>query len=212
LTRGDKALSDPGAVRDIAEALGDGAATHVAEVRRRVPGARVLLAYDEPLLPAVLAGRLKTASGFGRLPRPDEGVDRDRLAAAIEPVTAAGGVAGVHCCAVRPPVTLMRRSGARFVSFDLTLDYDEDEVGEAVEDGVGLIVGLVPGTGPVLSDLGRTVEPVVDLWRRLGLSADQLREVAVSPTCGLAGARPDAARAALRICREAGRRLVESDL
>ena len=215
LTRGDRALADAGAVRDLADALGEGAAEHVRQVQRRVPGARILLAFDEPLLPSVLAGRLKTASGFGRLPVPAQGIDRDRLAAAFAPTTALGAAVGVHCCAAQPPVELMQEAGARFVSLDLTLPYDENQIGEAVEAGVGLIAGVVTtdgSGGPRMSDLGRTVEPVVSLWRRLGLTADRLREVAVSPTCGLAGVSPDTARAALRLCREAGQRLAESDL
>ena len=59
---------------------------------------------------------------------------------------------------------------------------------------------------------GRTVEPILSLWRRLGLAAEQLREVAVSPTCGLAGVSPQAALAAMRRCREAGSRLAEGEL
>ena len=38
--RGDKVLSDHGARRDLAQALAEGLAGHVADVRRRVPGRR----------------------------------------------------------------------------------------------------------------------------------------------------------------------------
>ncbi len=208
LPRGDKSLVDTGAVRDIAAALADGLAAHVRDVQQRVPGARVVACLDEPLLPAVLSGRLPSASGFGRLPRPEAGIGEQRLAAVLRGVDVP---AGVHCCAGYPPVGLARRAGAAFLSIDLTQPYAEDEIGEAVEAGVGLIAGLVPTSpgGQILSDARRTVEPVVSLWRRLGLAEEQLREVAVSPTCGLAGLRPDAAVAAMRLCREAGRRLAE---
>jgi methionine synthase II (cobalamin-independent) len=214
LTRGDKALSDQGAVRDIAEALADGVASHVADLRRRVPGASVLVALDEPSMPAVLAGRVKTASGFSVLPQPESDVAEQRLATVLR---GSGAPAGVHCCAVNPPITLARKAGAAFVSMDFTLALSTatlDEFGEAVEAGIGVIAGLV-GTGPgggKLSDPGHTVEPILSLWRRLGLAADQLREVAVSPTCGLAGASPQAARGAMKRCREAARRLAEADL
>ncbi len=214
LTRGDKALSDPGAVRDIAESLADGAAGHVAELRRRLPHAEVIVAFDEPSLPAVLVGHVPTASGFGVLPPPAEGIPEQRLATVLGGI---GAPAGVHCCAAKPPIALMRKAGARFLSVDLTLPLavaTMDELGEAVEGGLGVIAGLVP-TGPDpgnLSDPGRTVEPILSLWRRLGLAADQLREVAVSPTCGLAGASPQAARAAMKLCREAASRLAEGDL
>ena len=45
---GRRALADPGAVRDLAQALAEAAAGHVAELAKRVPGARVLLQVDEP--------------------------------------------------------------------------------------------------------------------------------------------------------------------
>ncbi len=214
LTRGDKALADPGAVRDIAASLADGTAGHVAQLRRRLPHADIIVAFDEPSLPAVLAGRVPTASGFGALRPPAEGIAEQRLATALSGVTAP---AGVHCCAANPPIDLMRKAGATFISVDCTLPFavaTMDEFGEAVEGGLRVIAGLVPtGPGPEnLSDPGRTVEPILSLWRRLGLPAEQLREVAVSPTCGLAGASPQAARAAMKRCREAGSRLAEGDL
>ena len=37
LPRGNRSLSDPGAIRDIAESLADGITAHVADVQRRVP-------------------------------------------------------------------------------------------------------------------------------------------------------------------------------
>jgi methionine synthase II (cobalamin-independent) len=214
LTRGDKALADEGAVRDIAESLADGVAAHVADLRKRLPNARVIVAFDEPSLPAVIAGHIPTASGFSTLPRPEGWFAEQRLATVLSGLSAP---AGVHCCARNPPIGLMRKAGAAFVSIDFTLPLSVatmDELGEAVEAGVGVIAGLV-GTGAqgaVLSDVGRTVEPILSLWRRLGLAAEQLREVAVSPTCGLAGASPQAVLAAMRLCREAGSRLAEGDL
>ena len=48
------------------------------------------------------------------------------------------------------------------------------------------------------------------LWQRLGLPLDTCPEQAViTPACGLAGAAPDQARAALTRCREAGSMLAE---
>jgi methionine synthase II (cobalamin-independent) len=214
LTRGDKALADPGAVRDIAESLADGTASHVADVRRRLPQANVIVAFDEPSLPAVLAGHVPTASGFSTLPRPEGWEAEQRLAAVLGGI---GAPAGVHCCGVNPPIGLLHRAGAQFVSIDFTLALavaTMDELGEAVEGGLGIIAGLVPAAASPenLSDLGRTVEPILSLWRRLGLAAENLREVAVSPTCGLAGASPQGARAAMKRCREAGSRLAEGEL
>ncbi|MEN3360632.1 MAG: hypothetical protein V7637_4614, partial [Mycobacteriales bacterium] len=50
--------------------------------------------------------------------------------------------------------------------------------------------------------------PVQRLWQRLGFDPVRLPEgVVVTPACGLAGASPGYARAALRRCRETGRAL-----
>ena len=52
---------------------------------------------------------------------------------------------------------------------------------------------------------------VTDLWYKIGLPADRLAaQVVVTPSCGQAGATPTDARAALRTCREAARRILDA--
>ena len=209
LPRGNRSLSDPGAIRDIAESLAHGITAHVADVQRRVPGAKILVSLDEPLLPAVVLGRLPTASGFSVLPAPAEGLAEQRLR---DVITAAGVPVGIHCCADTPPIHLMRRSGAAFLSLDFTVGPNEDAVAEAVEAGVKIIAGLVSTVeGANLSDPRRTVDPVLALWRRVGLEAEKMREVAVSPTCGLAGLSPAGALRTMRAGREAGKLIFEGE-
>ncbi|OAA18771.1 cobalamin-independent methionine synthase [Frankia sp. EI5c] len=215
LPRGHRVLSDQGAARDLGEALAEGLAAHLTDLSRRVPGARLVVQLDEPSLPAALAGHLRTPSGFSVLPALEEGPAAARLAAVLGAAEAVGAViaAGVHCCAPGVPIDLLRTAGARFVGLDATLltRSQDDAVGEAVEAGVGLMLGLVPTSGADLSDPRRTVAVAVDLWRRLGFPPERLGEVvAVTPTCGLANARLDDARAVLRHCRQAARVLVES--
>ncbi|HET8603347.1 MAG TPA: methionine synthase, partial [Marmoricola sp.] len=53
--RGDRVLADHGARRELAQALAEGLRAHVADVRRRLPGADVVVQVDEPALPDVLA-------------------------------------------------------------------------------------------------------------------------------------------------------------
>lgn len=212
LQRGDKALSDPGAVRDIADALADGIVAHLTDVGRRVPGATLLLQLDEPSLPAVLGGRVPTASGFGRLRTVETLVATERLRTVLGAATAANALPLVHCCAAAPPMEFLMDAGARGLSLDGTVltPADDDAVGVAVEAGVPLFLGTVPSTDAELSDLGPTVAPVQALWRRLGFAPERLAgAIVVTPTCGLAGASPAYARAALRRCREAGQLLVE---
>ena len=56
LYRGERALADPGAARDLSQSLAEGIRVHLAEVQRLVPGATLVLQVDEPSLPAVQAG------------------------------------------------------------------------------------------------------------------------------------------------------------
>jgi methionine synthase II (cobalamin-independent) len=210
--RGEPVLFDPGARRDVVASLAEGVAAHLAEVRRRVPGATLLVQLDEPSLPTVLAGGIRSVSGLKAFPPPPDAESEAVLRAVVD---AAGAPVVVHCCAARPPVALMARCGAAGVSIDLSLAGREsdDELGEAVEAGVLLFAGVVPAVGGDLSAPADTVAPVRRLWQRLGLPPDLLAgptsSVVVTPTCGLAGASPDRARAVLELCRAAARALVE---
>jgi hypothetical protein len=215
LPRGEPALRDAGARRDLLASLTEGLVGHVADLRKRLPGAEPVLQLDEPSLPAVLAGEVRTSSGATTIAPVRQTDAEDVLRALVEEL---GVPVVVHCCAARPPVSLARRAGAAGVSVDLTLlgeDMD-DELGEAVEAGLVLVAGLVPAVLPAgarLSDVTATVEPVRRLWRRLGLSHEQLAgQVAVTPTCGLAGASPGHARAALALARAAARVLPEMEV
>jgi hypothetical protein len=184
LSRGDKALGDRGAVADLAASLADGLAAHVAQVRSLVPGATVVVQLDEPSLPAVRAGHLHTASGFGALRIPEE----EELNAVLATVLGAVPFAGVHCCAPHVPFGLLLGAGARWVAVDAALlrRGDDDGVGELVDAGVGVIFGIEPTDGGT--------HTVRDLSRRLGFAPEVWnRRTLLSPPCGLAGRRePDA--------------------
>ncbi|MEU4686380.1 methionine synthase [Streptomyces xinghaiensis] len=211
LRGGEAVLSDAGACRDLAASLAEGLRGHLAEVRRRVPGAEVVLQLDEPSLTPVLSGRVRSASGY----RTYNAVDRAVVEGALRGVFAAAGGAPVivHSCAPEVPFALLRRAGAAGISFDFSLltERDEEPIGEAVEGGTALFAGVVPGTDTALSDPALSVMGVRTLWRRLGLSPGSLaRSVAVTPSCGLAGASPAYARSALAHCARAARSLADN--
>lgn len=186
LQRGDRALSDRGAVRDLADALHEAVGAHVAEVRRRIPGADVVVQLDEPSLPAVLNGRVPTASGFGTL----RAVPRHEITAALR---AEGR--GVHCCAGDVPLDVLR--GAAFVSLDLALlgTRQYDALAELLDGGTVLFAGSTDS------------DAVARLRRSLGVG-----RIVVTPPCGLAGATPDGARATLKRVREIATRLAEEEV
>lgn len=204
----ERALSDVGAVRDLAASLAEGLTQHLADLHRRLPGTTLVLQLDEPSLPAVLAARIATSSGFATLRAPQPQLVAEHLATVL-------GVAEhtvVHCCAARPPVGLLRRAGAGHLSLDATLltEVDDDALGEAVESGAGLLLGCVPSRDAPLAPAADVLGPVRRLWRRLGLAPERLAPtVVITPTCGLAGASPGYARQALQSCVQAGRALEE---
>ncbi|GAA3808433.1 methionine synthase [Streptomyces phyllanthi] len=217
LKNGEAALSDRGACRDLAGSLAEGLRAHLAEVRRRVPGARLVLQLDEPSLIAVLRGQVRTASGY----RTHGAVDRQIVEATLRDVIGVHGNGNgnengpvvVHSCAPDVPFALLRRAGATAVSFDFSLltERDDEVIGEAVEAGTRLLAGVVPGTDTALSDPAGSVMGVRTLWRRLGLSPGLLTDaVTVTPSCGLAGASPEYARRALAHCVRAATSLADN--
>jgi methionine synthase II (cobalamin-independent) len=205
-TRGDRAVVDPGARRDLAQSLTEGLAAHVAAVSARVPGARVVVQLDEPSLPAVLVGALPTVSGWGKLPAVEAPVVKQELATVVD---ALPGPVVVHCCADRAPLGLLHAAGADAVSFDLGLVQDLDALGTAVEAGTHLFPGVVPGTDAPLPEPKATASRLHAWWRELGFPADELHEaVTLTPSCGLAAATPGYARRAMTHVREAARYLL----
>lgn len=212
LRNGEVALSDPGACRDLAGSLAEGLRQHLAEVRRRVPAAQLVLQLDEPSLIAVLRGQVKSASGY----RTHRAVDRQLIEATLRDVIGVhtqDGAVVVHSCAPDVPFALLRRAGATGISFDLTLltERDDDVIGETVEGGTRLLVGVVPTAEGALSDPAGSVMGVRTLWRRLGLHPGLLADaVTVTPSCGLAGVSPAYARRALAHCVTAARSLADN--
>lgn len=231
LGRGEKALADPGAVRDIAASLAEGLTRHLADIRRRLSGvSRLVVQVDEPLLPAVIAGELSTASGWGRLRSYETAVVEDGLRQVLDSLSrstahitaerdreteqageASADVAGVWLGSARLESTLLRQAGVGFIGLDgAVLDtVDEDEIGEAIDAGIGLVVACVPLEAD-RNDPRPVMAPVTSLWKRLGFALDQLpRTVAVTPVEGLEGLDTTAVAGVLKRTVEAARYLDE---
>ena len=200
--RGDRVLADRGARRELAEALAEGLRTHVADLRRRVPGADLVVQVDEPALPAVLAGQVPTASGFHR----HRSVDAPGASPALEwvfaAVTEAGAVPVVHCCASDVPVSLLTGAGAAGVSVDLDVltAAAYDDLAGLLEQGRPVHLGVVPTAAPAstLTD-GAVTERVLRFLDMLGLDPAAAGSLVITPACGLAGADPAWAREAMRL-------------
>jgi len=211
LHRGERALVDQGACRDLAESLAEGLRALLTSLSRLVPDADLIVQLDEPSLPAILNGGLPTASGFGRI-RP---VDAQEALPLLQTVlTAAGERATVlHCCAAHPPLPLLRRTGAGALSVDTSLLTPRGWEGLAVaaEDGVTLYAGCVATTPEARVDPVAVADRVGQAWERIGMPPAHLDRIVVTPTCGLAGLTPAAAidrqRACLQVAAELAARV-----
>jgi methionine synthase II (cobalamin-independent) len=209
--RGDKILADHGARRELAQALAEGVAAHLADVRRRVAAERVVVQLDEPALPAVLAGAVPTASGLGR----HRAVHPPEASETLGWVLAAAGPEPwVHSCAAGTPWALLRDAGARGLSGDLEMlgADDLDAFAEALEAGERVALGVVPATvpDPVPTETVLT-ERVLRVLDVVGLDPDAVGgQLVITPSCGLAGATPGWARQATELCRAVARNLATS--
>jgi hypothetical protein len=205
LPSGHRVVSDHGASRDLAQALAEGLRAHLAELARRVPAATIVTQLDEPSIPAVLAAHIPTPSGWGTVRAIEASVVEQALGDVLSVIP--DGARAVHCCAADVPIGLLRGAGADAISVDASQPLDNDALGEAVEAGTALWLGVVPGTdASVTLDSARA--PIQKLWSMLGFADDTLaRSVVPTPACGLAGASPEYARRVLGVVRDVGRSL-----
>ncbi|MDP4905911.1 MAG: hypothetical protein NWR17_01440 [Candidatus Nanopelagicales bacterium] len=198
---GERAVRDHGACRDLAGALAEASVRHIADLRRRLPGARIILQFDEPALPTVLAGGVSTASGMATYRSVDVQRAQLLLGQVFSAAHDAGAVPGVHCCDARAPIDLLRRSGAEMLSVDpaVLAEDQEESLGAAVEAGLLVLLGYAP-TVPVTVSGPQALGEVIagrarEQYARWGIPADVANAaVAFTPACGLADTSPEWAR------------------
>ena len=202
LGNGHRAITDAGAVRDLAGSLAEGIALHRAQLARRLE-ATVVVQLDEPSLPAALAGRLTGVSSFAPVHPVDEPFAQNLL---DECVAAIGGEVALHCCAPDLPWRMLGRSALAAVSVDASTltAADLDGIGEFVESGrvvqLGVIPAQAPNRKPSPEEVAKAAASITD---RLGFARDVLRDrIGITPACGLAGAAPAWARAAVELAQK----------
>src|SRR5439155_359256 len=83
---------------------------HLPDLARRVPGATIVTQLDEPSVPAVLAARIPTPSGWGNVRAVEASVVEQTLGDVLSVAGTGGRV--VHCCAADAPLALFRGAGA----------------------------------------------------------------------------------------------------
>ena len=206
LNRGERVISDAGAVGDVTASLSDGIQNYVADVRRLVPGADVVLQVDEPSLPAVLEGSLPTSSGYGRVRAVEP---HDVMRRLVQVLAAHDGETVVHCCHPSAPLPLLRATGAGALAIDVTSATPArwESIAPTLEAGTGLYAGCLPTDGSGTDQGARAL--VLEGFERAGLAASSLTGLVVSPACGLAGLTQQGARAVVRTALDTARRLSE---
>jgi methionine synthase II (cobalamin-independent) len=207
LPRGERAIVDEGACRDLVDSLAEGVRGHVETVRRLVPGAEVVLQVDEPSLATVLSGRLPTASGLGRLPSLDPQVAATGLRSVL---SAHDGETVIHTCGANPPLPLLRAARPGALSLDIAQlgPRGWEGVAVAVEDGIRLYAGAVPTDGSETRAVD-VAERLLGAWEKVGMPLGSLADIVVTPACGVAAAPPDVARAIQRAAVDAAVELTE---
>ena len=204
--RGDRLLADHGARRELAQGLAEGLRDHIADVHTRIPGAELVVQVDEPALPAVLDGRVPTASGFSRHRSVDAPNASPALEWVFEAIRDAGGVPVAHCCAADIPIALLLGAGAEGISVDLSVlpASAYDELADALEKQRPVFLGAVPSTAPERAPTERALtERVLRLLDMLGLDPASVSEnLVVTPSCGLAAAGLSWSREALELSRK----------
>jgi methionine synthase II (cobalamin-independent) len=196
LGNGHRAITDPGALRDLTASLAEGVARHRDELARRL-AVPVMVQFDEPLLPTALAGRLAGVTALTPVHPVDEAVFVGLLDHCVARI---GGDVLLHSCAAELPWNALQRSriGAVSVDFGTLDDEARDGLAEFIDSGRSVVLGLVSGTAPdhppTFSELARAAAAVTD---RLGFPRAVLgQRIGLSPACGLAGATEAWARAA----------------
>ncbi len=170
-----------------------------ALVESRLPGAAIVLCFDEPAL-------VRWHAGTAPL---DREAATDILSTAL---AAPSCLTAVHVCG-RGDLRLALDAGPRLVHFDIdALDIDDAvSLSRFLEGGGWVVWGAIPTHRPVGEQAAPLWKALLDTWcelTRRGCDPARLRSQAlVAPACGLAGHGASQAERAMTLAREIGNRV-----
>ena len=173
-SRGTRLLATRPRAESSLGACGEVVAMHVADVARRIPGASVAVQVDEPMLPAVLAGRLRTASGRGAVRAPGE----PEVVAASR-----GGQWRRARCRSAARRALLRHDvpyessggrGSRWSpsTWSIHRQAADAELGQWWDAGRAVALGALPSVDQAGCSARSVAATVGDLWSRIGFDVD----------------------------------------
>ncbi|MGG5173650.1 hypothetical protein ACQQCD_01335 [Pseudarthrobacter sp. J1763] len=181
--RGERAVSDHGARREIAESLAAGVGQHLTRIQSAVPGTRLVVQVDEHLAASALAGTLPTASGYRTL-RSIPGAEATATwTLLVDALRDAGAHEIVFSLAAKDaPLQRILHSGADGFALDVAGISREqwDITAGAVESGKRLWAGLELASSQSGS-ASKAADQIIVPWRELGLPLNTLGAVRVMP-------------------------------
>lgn len=203
LHHGERAVSDHGARRDLAQSLALGAARHLEAVSRMTGGQKITVYIDEPDAGAVLNGTLPTSSGYRTLRSVPAAELRGWWSELVEALQGAGAAEVVIGAEAEPGTWTSLAATALEAGADalganaasLTVPGWELIAG-AVESGTRLWLGTVDA-GAKLPGVVEAVNAIRRPWRQLGLPDAALGALVLMPSGGLAELSPTQATAVL---------------
>lgn len=157
--KGRKLLADPGLVRELVQAWRHLVVDHRSALSKRLP-ADWLIQMDEPSLPAVAAGAVRTVSGMSAYPAllPELNLGADLM----------------HCCAPGIPWERVRGLGGLLFDVATHRQSDDEALAELSTRGTTLGFGVSQGAG--------SVRIVLDFFDRTGLAPTPML---ITPPCGM---------------------------
>ena len=194
---GERMIADSGFVNDLAAVIAEAAAQLASTITRQSAVDKLLVQFDEPMLPQVIDGTLSTASGLrahAAWPAADVTAILSHMLADL------AHAAWLHCCAAKPPLSVLRDCGATGLSIDSrAIDAEAlDVIGDAIDSDVDIVLGVLQPSQWTVPEaqLASAAAAAVDrLRQRLGFD-EQIwnQRLVLSPSCGLAGASAAHAR------------------
>ena len=187
---GERALADPGAIRDLTTSLAEGLAAHIRELRRRVPGVdTVVVQLDEPAATGVLEGSIPTASGYRRLPAIAPPQAQQLVRQLTESIRATGAFPMVHSCADDPLIDFLAELDVWALSFPVSQPQG-DRLGGFFDAGGVWFAGVE------VSDVAGSLASVRQVMSDAGVGVERFSDhLVLTPPCGLAGGGSTAAAA-----------------
>jgi methionine synthase II (cobalamin-independent) len=117
-----------------------------------------------------------------------------------------GGGTVLHCCAAGLPWKMLQRTNIDALSVDVStlVAADLDGIGEFLDSGRTVMLGVLPSTAPdTRLSAEEVAETAVAVTDRLGFARPTLRErIGITPACGLAGAGAEWARTAIELAQK----------